>query len=150
LSFLRQEGEAYDLITTRAGDYAAEWMVQTLSPLRQRLIRASPAWLRSRLVIRLATRLVRQTCQTSRATSSVRRSTARIDVRESVFCAVREPVASPLCRFYAAAFRRLLGLFQLEAEVVVIACRGTGGESCVTTIELVSDRSGGAAEARVA
>ena len=28
LSFLRQEGEAYEVITARAGQYAAEWMVQ--------------------------------------------------------------------------------------------------------------------------
>jgi hypothetical protein len=28
LSFLRQEGEAYQIITTRAGEYAAEWTVE--------------------------------------------------------------------------------------------------------------------------
>ena len=27
LSFLRQEGDAYQMITTRAGEYAAEWTV---------------------------------------------------------------------------------------------------------------------------
>src|SRR5437762_7344165 len=29
LSFLRQEGDAYRMITTRAGEYAAEWTVQS-------------------------------------------------------------------------------------------------------------------------
>ena len=32
LSFLRQEGDAYDMITTRAGEYAAEWTVQSMPP----------------------------------------------------------------------------------------------------------------------
>src|SRR5688572_31862174 len=30
LSFLRSEGEAYNLITARAGEYAADWTVGTL------------------------------------------------------------------------------------------------------------------------
>jgi len=30
LSFLRQEGDAYRMITTRAGEYAAEWTVQSM------------------------------------------------------------------------------------------------------------------------
>ena len=34
LSFLRQEGEAYQLITTRAGEYAAEWTVESMPPAR--------------------------------------------------------------------------------------------------------------------
>src|SRR5919109_3077082 len=33
LSFLRSEGEAYNLITARAGEYAADWTVGTLSKL---------------------------------------------------------------------------------------------------------------------
>ena len=37
LSFLRQEGEAYNIITTRAGEYAAEWTVQSLPPPRRAL-----------------------------------------------------------------------------------------------------------------
>ena len=32
LSFLRQEGEAYNRITTRAGEYAAEWTAASMSP----------------------------------------------------------------------------------------------------------------------
>src|SRR5262245_63936820 len=59
LSFLRQEGEAYQIITTRAGEYAAEWTVQSMSPVQRTLIKASPSWLRGRLVLRLAGQLVR-------------------------------------------------------------------------------------------
>src|SRR3954447_7983430 len=59
LSFLRQEGEAYQMITTRAGEYAAEWTVQSMAPIRRALIRAAPDWLRARLLLGLARDLVR-------------------------------------------------------------------------------------------
>src|SRR5438445_11668167 len=52
LSFLRQEGEAYQIITTRAGEYAAEWTVESMSPVHRAVIRRAPAWLRNRLLIR--------------------------------------------------------------------------------------------------
>ena len=35
LSFLRQEGSAYDTITARAGQYAAEWTVDSMPALRR-------------------------------------------------------------------------------------------------------------------
>src|SRR3990172_8518671 len=59
LSFLRQEGEAYQMITTRAGEYAAEWTVQSMSSAKRALINAAPRWLRGRLTLRLARQLVR-------------------------------------------------------------------------------------------
>src|SRR5437867_5938788 len=58
LSFMRQEGEAYQTITTRAGEYAAEWTVESMSPLERSMIRSAPSWLRKRLVVRLARHLV--------------------------------------------------------------------------------------------
>src|SRR4029450_1277963 len=61
LSFLRQEGEAYQIITTRAGEYAAEWTVQAMPPMRRSLLKAMPQWLRRRLVLRLAGQVVRAT-----------------------------------------------------------------------------------------
>jgi bacteriochlorophyll 4-vinyl reductase len=131
LSFLRQEGAAYDMITARAGRYAAEWTVQSMTPMRRAAIKAAPAWLRGRLSLRLARQLVRSCYQGSRAVSKVRRGTARIDLRASIFCAVREPVEHPLCGFYAAAFSRLLAQFNLPGTAVVVACRGTGEPSCV-------------------
>src|SRR5437763_17104221 len=81
LSFLRQEGDAYQLITTRAGEYASEWTVQSMSPLRRALIRSAPSWVRSRMVLRLARQLVRSSYRGSRAVSRLRRGTASIDVR---------------------------------------------------------------------
>src|ERR687891_2327431 len=52
LSFLRQEGEAYQMITSRAGEYAAEWTVESMPPFRRAMIKAAPAWLRSRILLR--------------------------------------------------------------------------------------------------
>jgi hypothetical protein len=131
LSFLRQEGDAYDLITTRAGNYAAEWTVQSMPQMRRAMLKASPGWVRRRMLMRLARHLVRETYQGSRMIFRFRRGVARVDVRASVFCTVREPVAHPLCGFYAAAFTRLMSLFEIGATANVIACRGTGGSSCV-------------------
>lgn len=150
LSFLRQEGDAYDLVTARAGRYAAEWTVETMTTRRRRLIAALPSWARMRIVVFLAKQLVQDTCQTSRALSSVRRGTVRIAVRESVFCAVREPVGRPLCRFYAAAFGRLLELFALNVTSAVEVCRGTGGERCVVVLAVQPDRSAEREETRAA
>ena len=134
LSFLRQEGEPYQMITTRAGEYAAEWTVQSMSPVQRMLIRAAPNWLRCRLLVRLSRQLVRSTYRGSRVVSRLRRGTASLDVRASLFCTVREPVPQPLCGFYAAAFTRLMSLFNIHARAEVVACRGTGEPTCVLRI----------------
>src|ERR1700755_704197 len=63
LSFLRQEGDAYKLITTRAGEDASDWTVQSRPPIQRAMIKAAPAWLRGRIMLRLARRLVRSSYQ---------------------------------------------------------------------------------------
>ena len=141
LSFLRQEGAAYKLITTRAGEYAADWTVQSMPPIQRAMIKAAPVWLRSRILLRLARRLVRSSYKGSRAISRLRRGTARVDLRASVFCTVRERVPHPLCGFYAAAFTRLLALFDLAARTEVVACRGTGEATCVLNVSLANGPS---------
>ena len=138
LSFLRQEGEAYDVVTTRAGEYAAEWTVAALSGVQRTVIKALPRWLRSRILLRLARQLVRSSYRDSRAISNIRHGTARIDVRASVFCTVREPVAHPLCLFYAAAVTRLMELFNIGASTEVVACRGTGASTCMLQVALAA------------
>jgi len=147
LSFLRQEGEAYRLITTRAGEYAAEWTVQSMPPSRRSMLKAAPAWLRRRILLRLARRLVRDSYTGSRAVSRIRRGTARVDLRASVFCSVRERVPQPLCGFYAAAFTRLLALFDIGARTEVVACRGTGEPTCVLKVAMTNGRPVEPAEA---
>src|SRR6476660_5374707 len=63
LSFLRQEGDAYQRIMAHAGTCAAEWSVESMPPLRRRLIKGAPLWLRSRLLLRLARQLVQSSYQ---------------------------------------------------------------------------------------
>jgi len=138
LSFLRQEGAAYEMITTRAGEYAAEWTVQSMSPVQRAFLKSTPAWLRSRMLLRLARHLVHETYQGSRAISRLRRGTASVDVRASIFCTVREPVAHPLCGFYASAFTKLLAMFNVGAQTEVVACRGQGEPSCVLKVALLT------------
>src|SRR5215211_8238034 len=48
LSFLRTEGHAYNLITARAGEYAAAWTFENVPTFERRIIRAFPAGLRAR------------------------------------------------------------------------------------------------------
>src|SRR5262249_21935712 len=110
----------------------------SMSPVQRGLIKAAPAWLRSRLLLRLSAQLVRSTYRGSRLVTHVRRGTANLDVRASLFCTVREPVPQPLCGFYAAAFTRLLTLFNLRARAEVIACRGTGEPACAMRIALAT------------
>jgi hypothetical protein len=140
LSFLRQEGDAYQVITTRAGEYAAEWTVQAMGPFQRAALKRTPEWLRRRLVLRLAQRVVRSSYRGSRAISRLGRGTASVDVRASIFCTVREPVTYPLCGFYAAAFTRLLLLFNVPARIDVIACRGTGGATCLLEVAELNGR----------
>jgi bacteriochlorophyll 4-vinyl reductase len=142
LSFLRQEGAAYQIITARAGEYAAEWTVASMPALQRRLVQALPAWARTRVLLGMARRLVRSSYRGSRAIVRLRKGTARIDVRASIFCSVREPVPYPLCGYYAAAFTRMLALFTLRAKTEVVACRGTGGPTCLLTVTLLNGRSG--------
>src|SRR5471030_2028620 len=67
LSFLRQEGDAYQIITTRAGEYAAEWTVESMPALHRRAIKALPVWARTRVLLGLAKGLVRSSYRGSRA-----------------------------------------------------------------------------------
>jgi bacteriochlorophyll 4-vinyl reductase len=138
LSFLRQEGDAYQMITARAGEYAAEWTIASMPPVQRAFIKHAPAWVRARLLLGLARRLVHDSYHGSRAISRMRRGTARIDVRASIFCTVREPVAGPLCGYYAAAFTKLLSTFNVGARTEVVACRGTGEPTCVLKLALVN------------
>jgi bacteriochlorophyll 4-vinyl reductase len=113
--------------------------------LRRSLIRRAPLWLRARLLMRVVNQIVRSSYHGSRAVAKIRQGTARIDVRASVFCVVREPVDHPLCTYYAAACTRLLALFDLETEVQVIACRGRGERSCILTMPVSKEIHGHAA-----
>ena len=139
LSFLRLEGEAYGQVMERAGVYAADWTVASMSPLGRRAIGALPAVMRRRFVLGRAGALVRQVYDGNSATWQVRGGVGRLNVRESVFCVVREPVAQPLCGFYVAGLRTMLALFELGSTVEVASCRGTGADACVLNVPFASE-----------
>ena len=98
-------------------------------------------WLRRRLLLRLARRLVHSSYRGSRAICRLHGRSARVELRASVFCTVREKVEHPLCGFYSAAFTRMLTLFEIGASTEVIACRGAGGPTCVLTVSLADSQS---------
>ena len=130
LSFLRQEGETYRLVAARAGEYTAEWTVADLPAFQRTVIRASPPALRLRLAMMVARRMVRRTYADSRAVVRVHGRGGAINIRGSVFCAVRDQAERPLCDFYASAFSRLMHLFGLAVDVGTDQCRATGSERC--------------------
>lgn len=135
LSFLRSEGETYSLISARAGEYAAEWTMNGLPAFERRLIRVLPARLRLRAAMRVARRLVRATYPGSRAIVRIKRGTASVDLRGSLFCEVRETSVLPLCGFYAAAITRVLQLCAIAAEARVSECRAAGGrKGCMMSV----------------
>ena len=63
LSFLRQEGEPYTLVTQRAGQYAAQWTFDNLTPIERSIIRALPVMMRARVAMHLARTVVHRTLQ---------------------------------------------------------------------------------------
>ena len=134
LSFLRQEGEPYRLVSARAGEYAAEWSVADMHTLTRAVIQAAPQGLRVRLVMRLARSMVRRTYRGSRASVRWRKGRATVVIRGSIFCGVRDRVKEPLCQFHASALRRLMLLFSLEAEVGIEQCRATGADRCLMVV----------------
>ena len=136
LSFLRQE-DTYRQVAGRAGEYTAEWTLADLPAFQRAVIRAAPPAIRLRLAMAVARRMVRNTFGGSRAVVRLRRGGGAIDIQGSVFCAVRERSAQPLCEFYAAAIRRLMHLFSLDVEIGTNSCRATGtSNECVMTLLL--------------
>ncbi len=148
LSFLRTEGEAYNLITARAGEYAAAWTCENVSALERRLVPALPMGMRARAALRIARQLIRATYPGSRALMKFRKGIVTIDLRGSLFCEVRETSMSPLCTFYAAAIGGVLKLFDVPAETRVTECRAAGGQrGCVLSVELAGRPAGTAVAA---
>jgi hypothetical protein len=135
LSFLRTEGPVYAPITARAGEYAGDWTVNTLTPLERRIIRGLPGSLRARAALRVARMLVRSTYPGSRAIVRMRGTTASIDLRGSLFCEVREASPFPLCGFYASAIGRVMHHFDIRADATVTECRAGGGrKGCLLSV----------------
>ena len=140
LSFLRQEGEPYTLVTSRAGEYAAQWTFDNLSPIERSVIRALPVSLRARVAMQLAKKVVRKSYDGSRAVTKLRRGQGTLTLRNSVFCTVREPFDWPLCVFYSAALSHLLALVGINGEVRVHHCLGVGDPNCVIAVNAAPEQ----------
>jgi bacteriochlorophyll 4-vinyl reductase len=135
LSFLRGEGELYQQIVTRAGEHAADWTVNGLPALERSFVRALPLRLRTRSALRTARALVRATYPGTRLILRVRKDTASVDLRGSLFCEVREASPRPLCGFYTAAIARILHRFGVPAEAHTEVCRAAErGQGCQMSV----------------
>jgi bacteriochlorophyll 4-vinyl reductase len=134
LSFLRQEGGAYESVAARAGEYTADWTMADLPALQRTLIQAAPPYLRMRLTLGVARRMVRRTFSGSRASVRHRNGLLVVEIRGSIFCEVRERAEEPLCGFYASAIARLMHLVSLDVEVGTEQCRATGSDQCCMSL----------------
>ena len=136
LSFLRQEGDPYTLVTRRAGQYAAQWTFDSLTPLQRSFIRALPVMMRARMAMHLAKKVVRRGFTGSRGVTKLRKGRGSLTLRNSVFCTVREPFDWPLCVFYSAALSHLFTLVGVSSEVRVHSCQGVGDAGCVIAVNV--------------
>jgi predicted hydrocarbon binding protein len=135
LSFLRREDPGlYEAITGRAGMLAAEWRGDTLRWSGRRWARLLPEWWRVRSALRAARRISRAAYPNTRVRSRVTRRGARVEIKRSAFCQVRESVDRPLCSFYSGLCTRLLASYGLVGQVRLERCLATGGEVCVLAV----------------
>jgi predicted hydrocarbon binding protein len=142
LSFLRREGRpVYDQIMTRAGRYTGDWAYDELSAVHRAVVRRVPTALRARLALRLTRRMVKQTFRGSKARVRARKGGATVEIRASVFCAIRETAAWPMCVFYSAAIARFLERFDIDAGVDVSQCRASGGQGCTMAVTIRGQRA---------
>jgi hypothetical protein len=136
LGFLRTEGPGYEAVVRRAGTLAAEWSIASLPPLRRRFGQTLPLALRCRYALRIAKRIVQSLLSTTRAATKIRRGRATVRVDSSIFCAVRERPAAPLCGFYRALVDETLRVFQINAATTIESCHAVSSGSCVMAIDL--------------
>jgi bacteriochlorophyll 4-vinyl reductase len=141
LSFLRLEGQtSYEQIMRRAGGYTADWGYSEISPVARGVVHRLPVAARARAVLFLSRRLVRDTFRGSRARTRVSKGAGTIEIKASIFCAVREPTDWPMCVFYSAAVERFLQRFDLDASVGVRECKACGGRDCTMRVTIRGDR----------
>lgn len=135
LGFLRTE-DAYQQVTTLAGRLAATWTVAAMPLLRRRAIGLLPRFWRARVALHVTAGVVQHVCSASRASTRLRGTAAQLDVRDSVFCAVRTLQTLPLCGFYAAAAAETLTIFGMPARAQVERCHAVHGGTCCIALDL--------------
>ena len=95
-----------------------------------------PRGLRSRAALRVVIGLVRDTCSASRASARLRKGVARLEVRASLFCTVREAPPAPLCAFYLTLAMETLRRFDLPSQGRVVQCFAIDHTACVLALDL--------------
>ncbi len=136
LSFLRTEGDDYARVTTAAGEYAAQWAVSELPPLRRWAATTLPGPLRRRVALGVAQTLVTRAYTGSRTHLALGKMVGTIEIKSSIFCGVRDRVPSPLCQFHAAAIARVLVELGIPAQATITACQATGDGVCRVEIDM--------------
>jgi len=136
LSFLRAEGDPYVPIMTRAGQLAAEWSLMSTPATSKGSITWLPGPLRTRAGLRMASSIIRDVSTATRTSVRLKRGHSDITIRGSLFCAVREPQAMPLCGFYAAAAVETLSRLGTPATAHIESCRAVQGDVCVVALEV--------------
>jgi len=86
------------------------------------------------MVVGIAQWMVRSTYGDTSVKVQWRQWRGAVDLQSSLFCEVRDRVDAPMCEFYASAFRRLMSLFNLDADVVTEQCRATGATRCAMSV----------------
>jgi hypothetical protein len=141
LGFLRTEGDAYDRVVSRGGRLAAEWTVASMSSGRRRLLSWLPGWLRTRVALRTAVRVVRSLTSSREVRARVRQQCAEVRVTASIFCAVRERAASPLCGFHLAAAVETFRQLGVPATGRVERCHAVDRNGCVLLVDVSRARA---------
>jgi hypothetical protein len=141
IGFLRTEGEAYDGVVARAGELAAEWSIASLSSFKRRLILSLPRPLRVRAALGVAKGIVRSIFSATKASSRVRRREARLSIKASLFCDVREHQRMALCGFYRGVAVTTLAAFGIPAAGRVESCQAIAEGPCVIALELFSSQA---------
>ena len=136
LSFLRTEGEDYGRVTSTAGAFAAEWAVSELSSLHRWAATSLPGPVRRHLALGVARSLIVRAYTGSRTTLSIRKRVGTLEIRNSIFCGVRDRAPAPLCQFHAAAVARVLKELRQPAIVTIVACQATGDGVCRVQIDM--------------
>jgi predicted hydrocarbon binding protein len=130
LGFLRAEGDAYARVMRRAGEYTADWTIEALPSFQRQTLSALPRWWRVRRVLRLGVRTIRDGYAPTVVNVRVDKTEARVELKDSLFCRVRERHAAPLCEYYAALIAELLTRFDLPCRSSIESCAGTRDAAC--------------------
>lgn len=136
LGFLRAEGAPYHAVMTRAGGFAADWTCDAMPAMRRRTLLALPRWWRARAVLKIAARAIRDGYAPTKVMVHIRKGQARVEVRQSLFCRVRDAQPSAQCDFNVALVSGLLAAFKLPATFAIDECAGRGDGVCVVTFDM--------------